>query len=195
VIVATGSLGTAPYTYSIDGTTYQSSGTFAGLTPGFYTVYIKDNRGCISTTGLTVGNTSGLLISSAVSTPSTCGNANGTITITATGGTAPLQYSINGITFQSSNIFTGVFPGTYTVTVTDAGGCITTRAVVVANTNGPQTLTATILHAACGTTDLLRQQHLYSSPAIFNQRYYTIVPFLMVCRRYLYTYVEILTGV
>jgi len=153
VIVATGSLGTAPYTYSIDGTTYQSSGTFTGLTPGFYTVYIKDNRGCISTTGLTVGNTSGLLISNTVSTPSTCGNANGTITITATGGTAPLQYSINGITFQSSNIFTGVFPGTYTVTVTDAGGCITTRAVVVANTNGPQTLTATILHAACGNNN------------------------------------------
>lgn len=48
-------------------------------------------------------------------TDATC-SANGTITINATGSGAPFEYSINGgTTWQSSNVFTNVPPGTYTV--------------------------------------------------------------------------------
>lgn len=149
-IVATGTLGTTPYLFSIDGVVYQSSGTFTNLAAGFYTIYIKDARDCISTTGISVPNISGLSITNTTTTSATCGNANGSITVTASGGTAPLQYSIDGTTFQTSNIFTNLLPGTYVVTVKDAAGCIYTKAVVVANINGPQTLTAVIVHAACG---------------------------------------------
>jgi gliding motility-associated-like protein len=34
------------YEYSIDGATYQDSNVFEGLTPGIYTVYVKDKNGC-----------------------------------------------------------------------------------------------------------------------------------------------------
>lgn len=34
--------GTSPYTYSIDSVNYQASNTFIGLSPGSYTVYVKD---------------------------------------------------------------------------------------------------------------------------------------------------------
>lgn len=152
-IVATGTLGTAPYLFSIDGTLYQSTGTFVNLPAGFYTVYIKDARGCISTTGLNLANLSGPAITNTVTTAGNCGNATGTITVTATGAAAPLQYSINGITFQAANNFTGLVPGNYTVTVKDANGCLTTRPVVVATTSGPQVLTATVFHAACGNAN------------------------------------------
>ncbi len=148
-IVATGTSGTTPYTFSINGTVYQSSGTFTGLTAGFYTVYVKDDRGCITTTGVSVANSTAPTIAT-VSISAICGNANGSITITSTGGTAPLEYSKDGIVFQASNIFNGLLPGTYIITVRDAGGCINTKSVLVANTNGPQTLTAAIVHAACG---------------------------------------------
>lgn len=149
-IVATGTLGTAPYIFSIDGTVYQSSGTFTNLAAGFYTVYIKDDRGCINTTGVNIANPSAPSITNVLTTPAACDNATGVITITATGGIAPLQYSVDGITFQASNIFNTLLPGTYTVTVKDANGCLTTRTVVVANTAGPQVLTAVIINAACG---------------------------------------------
>jgi SprB repeat len=151
-IVATGTLGTTPYQYSIDGTVFQSSNTFTGLAAGFYTVTIKDNRGCISTTGVTVSNAGAPTIAT-VPAPATCGNPNGTITVTSTGGTAPLEYSRDGITFQPGNIFTGLLPGTYVITVRDFNGCINTRQVLVGNINGPQTLTATIVHAACGNAN------------------------------------------
>ena len=149
-IVATGTFGTVPYTFSIDGVLYQSSGTFTNLAAGFYTIYIKDNRGCINTTGVNISNPSAPTISNVLTTAATCGNSNGQITITASGGVAPLEYSKDGVTFQSGNIFSTLPAGTYTITVRDANGCLTTRVVVVATTNGPQVLTAQIVHAACG---------------------------------------------
>lgn len=152
-IVATGTLGSTPYTYSLDGTQYQTSGNFSGLSAGFYTIYIKDSRGCINTTGVTISNLSGPVISNAVSTPANCGNPTGTITVTATSLALPLEYSLDGIVFQSLNQFTGLIPGLYTVTVRDALGCRATRVVTLLSTNGPQTLTATVINAACGLSN------------------------------------------
>lgn len=152
-LVASGTGGTTPYTFSINGTVYQSSGTFPALAAGFYTIYMKDARGCIVTTGVTIANTTGPAITNTITQSATCNNPNGSITVTATGGNAPLDYSINGGPFQSSNIFTTLAPGTYTITVRDASGCLANRAVVVANINGPQTLTAAVVDAACGNTN------------------------------------------
>lgn len=151
-IVALGSGGASPYQYSIDGSSFQSSSTFTGVTAGAYTVTIKDANGCLNTSGVSVANlTAPSLTASSVS--STCFNPNGTITGTGTGGTPPLQYSIDGFTFQSSGSFTGVASGTYTVTVKDANGCIATKFVDVANVAGPSTLTSTVLDATCGNTN------------------------------------------
>ncbi|MEO1258703.1 MAG: T9SS type A sorting domain-containing protein [Bacteroidota bacterium] len=49
---------------------------------------------------------------------------DGFISIEATGGTPPYEYSLNGVDFQSENTFNNLGPGTYTVTVRDADGTI-----------------------------------------------------------------------
>jgi trimeric autotransporter adhesin len=56
----------------------------------------------------------------------TCyGANNGTLTITASGGQSPYEYSNNnGTTYQSSNIFTNLGPALYQMTVKDANGCV-----------------------------------------------------------------------
>ena len=150
-ITATGSGTTAPYTYSIDGITFQASGTFTGLAAGVYTVTVKDANGCKSTKVVTILNSNGPVLTYA-STNADCGNNNGTITVNATGGTAPYQYSINGVTYQSSNFFTGLVGGTYTLTVKDATGC--TNAVVVTITSSPSPLiTAIPASATCGSSN------------------------------------------
>ena len=53
---------------------------------------------------------------------SACGNTDGSITITASGGNGPLSYSI-GSAFQSTGVFTSLGTGSYTPTVKDSAGC------------------------------------------------------------------------
>jgi Cytochrome C oxidase, cbb3-type, subunit III len=70
---------------------------------------------------------------------SACLNDGG-ITITASGSSG-LQYSIDGITFQSSNVFTNLAKGTYTVTARNANNCKQTSQFTVnegSSTPGPQ---------------------------------------------------------
>ena len=149
VLVAVGSAGTAPYQFSIDGILYQSSGSFSGMAAGVYTVYIKDNRGCINQTSVSLGNTGAATFSTTI-TAARCSNANGGITVTASGGQNPLQFSLDGISYQSGSAFTNILPGDYTVYVRDGLGCITTRNILVGNSPAPHTLTSTIVNAACG---------------------------------------------
>lgn len=46
-----------------------------------------------------------------------------TATVFVTGGTAPYKYSLNGINYQTSNVFTGLSRGLHTVYVLGADGC------------------------------------------------------------------------
>lgn len=70
----------------------------------------------------------------AVINNSSCNTNNGSITVTANGGQAPYQYSINaGLSYQSSPIFNGLGPGNYTVFVQDSNlaiGVLTGNAIV-----------------------------------------------------------------
>ena len=129
--------GSGSYQYSIDGgTTWGSTSTFSNLTAGTYAVEIQDGSGCIvdldgvSNTTITEPLP---LTASAVKTNVGCfGAATGTVTATAAGGTTPYTYSLNGGTYQSSNIFTALVAGTYTVTVKDANNCtVNTSAVTI----------------------------------------------------------------
>jgi len=65
------------------------------------------------------------------------------LTANATGGTSPYSYSLNGVTFQSSNTFT-ISAGTFTVSVRDANGCTATSAAVVVTQPGQGTRTTTL---------------------------------------------------
>ncbi len=139
-IVATGTIVVIAPTganiqYSI-GAAYQSSGTFSGLAANTYNVTVKDIiTGCISpATALTVNPVAGAPAAPTVSLTiqPTCAIPTGTITVTAPTGTS-IQYSI-GTAYQSSGIFTGLAPNTYTVTAKDINtGCISTGSSVIVN--------------------------------------------------------------
>jgi gliding motility-associated-like protein len=142
--------GTAPYTYSKDGTTFQSAATFAALAAGSHTVTVKDANGCTYAAQVQVSNIAGPSGMAATVKPSTCGDSNGEVTVSGvTGGTAPYSYAINGAAFQSSGSFTALASGTYSVSVKDAKGCIYTQEVEVTNIAGP-TFTAAAQASTCG---------------------------------------------
>ncbi len=113
-----------PLEFSINGgTTYQSDSTFSNLPVGNYTVRIRDASGCTDSIQVNIAQSYPNLLQSNTTTPATCtGNADGSITITASGGNPAYQYSLNGGAFVSGNTF-NVRQGTYTVVVKDANGC------------------------------------------------------------------------
>ncbi len=128
--------GVAPYQYSINGgATYQASATFNGLTAGTYNFLIRDVLGCIYPFSFSLTEP-GTLAVSALTGFATCPNNDGSIDITAGGGTPAYEYSIdNGINYQTGNVFSNLPSGNYNnIRVRDANGCVTgTTAVVVLN--------------------------------------------------------------
>jgi len=127
-ITVTASGGTGTKQYSNDnGFTYQSSNIFSGLTAGTYQVVVKDDNNCTKTSSVTITEPS-LITFSCSNIDILCYNdSNGSITVTASGGTGTLQYSKNnGSTYQLSNIFSGLTANTYQIVVKDANNCITT---------------------------------------------------------------------
>jgi hypothetical protein len=128
MVTALASGGTAPYTYSIDGTNFSSNTQFTGLAPGPYTVTVQDANGCQSTYTTTVVEPSALSVVG-VSTPASWNN--GTITLTGSGGLAPYTYSINGTNYYSGSLFSMLFSGTYTCYIQDNNGCISTTTIVI----------------------------------------------------------------
>jgi len=137
-ITITGAGGTPPLSYSINGgNTYQTSNVFTGLSGGTYTVIIRDGQGCISATQTITLAPVNTLTQTVAKTDANC-TTTGSITITASGGgNPPYQYSINGgSTYQTSNVFTGLAAGTYTVVTRNlATQCTATQQVTIAFTN------------------------------------------------------------
>ena len=75
-----------------------------------------------------------ILTSTETITNATCTNpTNGSIIVSALGGTPPYQYSLDGVLFQNSNLFSGLTSGIKNLTIKDAGGTSTTNNLV---TNG-----------------------------------------------------------
>jgi len=152
---ATGGDG-GPYQYSIDnGVTFQASPTFPGLSAATYNVVVEDGAGCQATGTETVNSIAGPSIASVANSDPQCGLSDGTITITASGGTGGLLYSIdNGVTFQTGTSFTNLAPGTYNVVVEDAVGCQDTAPTITLVDLGPPTIsTVAVSNADCGNID------------------------------------------
>jgi hypothetical protein len=93
-----------------------------------YTVTVTATNGCTATDNVVVTANKTTPSFTFIQTDITCyGANNGTLTITASGGQSPYEYSINnGMTYQSSNSFTNLAPALYQMTVKDANGCIIT---------------------------------------------------------------------
>jgi len=100
-------------------------------------------------------NTSITISNSVVSTVPCESTPSGSITITASGSTG-FTYNKNGGTYQSSNTFTGLAAGVYTMGVKDVNGCTKTQTVSVGNAAaGPNfTNVKSIVISKCGNCHL-----------------------------------------
>jgi Zn-dependent metalloprotease len=122
----TGSGGTAGYTYAWTGGATGTS--VSNLNSGSYTVTVTDSKGCTATKGFSVSQPT-QITGNFTTTNAGCGVANGTATVTASGGTAGYNYLWNN--GQTTNNITNLSAGTYTVTITDAKNCTASNSITV----------------------------------------------------------------
>ena len=132
-VTVSGTGGTPPYSYKIGTGAYQPTGTFGTLTAGVYTVTIQDANLCTFSVPVTILQPAASLGGSiAAQTNVTCsGSANGSVTVAGKGGTPLYMYSLNGGTYQSSGLFSGLAASTYTISVRDANLCTSNVSVTI----------------------------------------------------------------
>jgi gliding motility-associated-like protein len=134
-ITAVVSGGFAPYQFSWS-TGQQlldsSTATIDNLTAGTYALTVTDRDSCFIEIDTMLVDPARLSAVAKGSVLKCHGDTDGTVTVVASGGTAPYFYSLNGGTVQSSPAFGNLAAGNYTINVSDAAGCVfVTSATVV----------------------------------------------------------------
>ena len=129
--------GTSPYTYNWGGGNV--SPNRASLAPGSYNLTVTDSRLCATSTGTSITQPTQLFMGVPSAGKITSIGGTTTVTVpTASGGTQPYTYSINGgVSYQVSSTFTGVTAGTKTVLTKDFNQCTTSRTVTITQPNSP----------------------------------------------------------
>ncbi|WP_242095162.1 HYR domain-containing protein [Aestuariivivens sediminicola] len=143
--------GTAPYLYSLNGGATTSSSSFSGLSAGTYTMSVIDANGCEKEIDVTINQPTEITASFTTSTVDCAGTSSGTATVTPTGGISGYSYLwSNG---QTSQTATGLSPGTYNVTITDATGCSVTKSVTYSDPPVLDLTVSTTVTSGVGQTD------------------------------------------
>ena len=103
------------------------------LSPGSYEITINSANGCPKDTTIVIAESFSFNVVETI-TPANCVAADGAISVSAVGGTAPFTYnwSTGG---SSGNTLTNLTTGNYSVTITDQNGCIVTESYTVPQVN------------------------------------------------------------
>ena len=137
--------GATPYTYSWSNGGVGNSINL--LAAGIYTLTVTDNNSCSSSIIVNLTEPIGFSFVD-VSNSAHCGQADGDLTITASGGTSPYTYSwSNGA--SGSNQISNIVNGTYTVTVSDVNGCTAISSGVIVDVPAPTITLNNSFDASC----------------------------------------------
>jgi gliding motility-associated-like protein len=92
-----------------------------GLSPGVYSIVVSNDDQCTDDSTFTITEPEPIVVVMIDSVGSECGEYNGYLTVSASGGQGGFSYSWNNGTTGATN--PGIDAGNYTVTATDAAGC------------------------------------------------------------------------
>ncbi len=121
-VTAIVSSGTQPYTYEWDTDPVQTTASANNLSPGVYLITVTDNYGCTADTGAIIAEPGPLALNFEI-TGVTYGASDGTAAVNVEGGKAPFSFLWSTDPVQNSQMANNLAIGTYSVIVTDAGGC------------------------------------------------------------------------
>lgn len=145
----TGGFGTKNFVLQ-PGNVSNTSGIFNGLSAGVYTISVADGYNCSNSTIVSVTQPSAININIANILPASCiGGTNGSMTISASGGTGAFVYKLNTGSYQTSGLFNNLGLMAYTITVKDANNCTNSSVTVISNPNAMSFTNITVNQANC----------------------------------------------
>lgn len=114
--------GVQPFTFLWDDPAGQATDTALNLTAGTYSVQVSDGQGCFDNGSITVPEGDSVIVSISGSDVTCNGASDGQAVANVNGGTSPYLYQwSNG---EDSSAVNALGPGTISVVVTDAQGCL-----------------------------------------------------------------------
>lgn len=142
-VSSSGGAGNYTYSWSNGG-----SGTMqSGLAAGMYSLTVSDENGCSATDNFTLTEPE-VLMANPTSTPeSEAGASDGTASANPTGGTPPYSYMWSNL--ATTQMITGLSPGSYTLTVSDANACSSIQSVTVSSGNCVLSATVQVTLVTC----------------------------------------------
>jgi uncharacterized protein (DUF2141 family) len=156
--------GTGPYYYSastgsID-VSYLKTFQLVGVPAGSYNFMVTDAALCKFTTGIDLATENGISDIILSVSPSSCSNADGSILVTALGGTSPFTFTLiypDSSTFSitsnaASYTFGELSGGTYTIILEDSTGCYFLSESALLSSNS-FTITATTTGTTCSASN------------------------------------------
>jgi len=140
--------GTTDYDYEWSGG-LPATANQSGLDGGTYSVTVTDANLCEETLTITIDEPALLVLSGSVTNDS--GSGTGAVDLTVEGGTTDYMFEWTGPGgfSETTEDITGLSPGTYDVTVTDANGCEETESFIVGGPGDPSISEAIITDAGC----------------------------------------------
>lgn len=105
----------------------------SGLSEGIYSVTITDTKGCTLAMNYPIMAPAPVVLTLDGTSPTCANTLDGMIAASASGGTGPFVYSLNGGPFKPGPVFAPLGPGTYTVMVVDAEGCSSEELIDLTN--------------------------------------------------------------
>jgi hypothetical protein len=144
-VLASGSGGAGAYQYALNGGAWQSSSVFTGLNAGSYTVQLRDGNGCLSgTESVTIDKPSALDITKTLDEQTKCGQANGALGVTVSGGVGAYRYAwydvsdVTGSVIGTTASITSLRSADYRIVVEDGNNCSRDRTYSINTSDGPQ---------------------------------------------------------
>ena len=178
--------GSGNYEYKIDGGSAVSSPNFTDLSSGNHSIELKDTTtNCAKSISVNLEAPTpitGLVLSQ--KQVSCNGGNDGSITATittpaiGTNDNPVYKYSIDGVNFQASNIFTGLMKGTYTVTVISGRECVTTDVISVSEPEAIRIPPPSVIQFGCNSTNNLNNASITVSEITGGSGTYTQYEFI-----------------
>jgi hypothetical protein len=140
--------GNMPYEYSVNGSLFEPSAAFMNLAVAHYDFKVRDANGCseILDTSL-VNAVSEMKVIGIISNASCYGESSGSVEVSVSEGLMPYTYRWKDNPSVSSSR-ASLIKGEYTVSVTDAAGCISEKSFLVTEPEHPLSISA-VTSPAC----------------------------------------------